>query len=71
MLSTNGFSALTKLLLLWTSFREKVMDQKIIIWAGHRPLPGTLKSTLDLTMCSSKVGEGITEEVALELSLEG
>lgn len=31
----------------------------------------TAEATLDLTICCSEVGEGITEEVALELSLEG
>ena len=35
-----------------------------------RDLPRTTKPALDLTICYSKMGEGITEEVALELVLK-
>lgn len=58
-----GFLCPISLLFVCTSFGEKVMGQKIGIWAGRRPLARTtLKSTLDLTTCCLEMGEGITEE---------
>lgn len=62
----------TEPLLVCTSFAEELMVHKITIWAVQRPFARTTsKPTLDLTKCYLEMGESITEEVALELHLEG
>lgn len=72
MFSTNGFFVPHIVSLRGYLFWRKgdgAEDQNL---GRTQILPRTmLKSTLDQTMCSSELGEGITEEVVLELSLEG
>lgn len=61
-----------KLLVVYASFGEELMDHKTTIWVVQRPFAiTTSKPTLDLTMCYSEMGESITEQVALELHLGG
>ena len=72
MLSTNGFFVphiiSLRVYLFWGK-GDGAEDENL---GRTQTLPrATLQSTLDLTVCSSEMGEGITEEVSLELSLEG
>lgn len=72
MLSTNGFLVPHIASLHAYLFRGKGDGSEDQNLGRTQTLPRTpLKSPLDLTMCSSEMGEGITEEMALELSLKG